>query len=223
MKRFLYIALFGIVAAGCLYVYLHPEVAGFGRGQGFKNVGNLQEDDSPSATHAARIAWKPVDRSGDGFEVQMPEDPRQLQVPAYNETGVSEPVNMIFSSPDGGTTYAVAWADNPPAMRQANRAPDPTLDAARDGLLARTQTSLVTETRCSPQGYPGRDILARNVGGGVLDARLIMAGQRLYMLTAAYPSMSARRDQDVKRFFNSFSVSEQPRTPDAVPAGAPSK
>lgn len=220
LKRLLYLVLSLMVAAGCVYVFIHPEVAGFGPGRAARAALEAAEESSASLTHAARITWKAIDRPGDGFQVEMPEDPRPLQVPAYNEAGVSEPVNMIFSSPDGGTTYAVAWADNPPPMRMANHAPDPTLDAAREGLLARTQTSLVNETRCRPQGYPGRDILARNVGGGVLDARLIMAGQRLYMLTAAYPSMSARRDSDVKHFFNSFEVSDGGGVPSSVPAGA---
>jgi hypothetical protein len=113
---------------------------------------------------------------------------------------------MIFSNPDGGTAFAVTWADNPPVMRASHRAPAQTLTMARDGALERTQTSLVSESSSSPGGMPARDFVARNVGGGVLDARLLYAGDRLYMLMAVFPSMSARREQDVIRFFNSFST-----------------
>jgi predicted Zn-dependent protease len=44
-----------------------------------------------------------------------------------------------------------------------------------------------------------------------MDARLIYAGDRLYMLVAAFPSARARRDQNVARFFNSFKL--LPTTP----------
>jgi hypothetical protein len=217
VRRIISIAVICIVAAVCVYAYLHPEMVGFAGTHSSVAIDAPSGDESSPTARTARINWKAVDRSTDGFKVEMPEDPRQLQLPAFNEAGSTEPVNMIFSSPDGGTTYAVAWADNPPAMRTTNHSPDSTLDAARDGLLTRTQTSVVNETRCSPQGFPGRDILARNVGGGVLDARLIVDGQRLYMLTAAYPSMGARREQDVMRFFNSFSATPSEPVPQPVP------
>lgn len=223
VKRILYIAVFLLVGAGCYYAYLHPDQFGFGPSRSFASAGVPASTDAPPAGRSARINWQPVDRPGDGFKVEMPEDTRQLQVPAYNDSGVSEPVNMIFSSPDGGTNYSVAWADNPPSMRTTGRSVDQTLDAARDGLLARTQTSLVSETRCSPQGFSGRNILARNVGGGVMDARLIVAGQRLYMLTAAYPSLAARREQDVMRFFTSFAVTAQPVNSASLPASQPGR
>jgi hypothetical protein len=210
VKRLPYAALVLMVALLCWYAFEHPEKLGFDRSASFAAAGTPAEDNVPPA-RPNQIVWQPVDRSADGFNVEMPQDTRPLRIPAYNESGATEPVNMIFASPDGGTTYAVAWADNPPSMRIARHSADATLDAARDGLLARTQTTLITETRCRPQGFDGRDILARNVGGGVLDARLIFVGQRLYLLTAAYPSMAARRAQDVQHFIGSFAVAEPPR------------
>jgi hypothetical protein len=219
VKRLLYFAAFVLVGAFCYYAYLHPEQFGFG---GSHALTSAPSANATSAAVAAPLNWQPVNRATDGFNLEMPGDTRQLQVPAYNQADVSEPVNLIVSSPDGETSYAVAWADNPPSMRIVRRAPDSTLDTARDGLLARTQTTLVSEARCRPQGFPGRDLLARNAGGGVMDARLIFAGQRLYMLTAAYPSMGARREQDVKRFFNSFTVAMPDGGPASVPAAGQS-
>jgi hypothetical protein len=212
VKRVYYI-LFGIVLVALLYMaWVYRADLGL-----TSSHGNDSTADGSASARPARINWQEVNRAGDGFKVEMPEDPRIIQVSATNESGVAEPVNMIFSNPDGATTYAVAWADNPPVMRVANRAPDPTLDMARDGALARTQTQVTSESRINPQGFPGRDIVARNVGGGVLDSRLIYDGQRLYMLIACFPSMSARREQDVARFFNSFSVSEPAKIPETLP------
>ena len=97
-------------------------------------------------------------------------------------------------------------ADDPPVARYSDMSPDKTLDTARDGALARTQTTLVSETKGQPQGFPDREFASRNIGGGVMNSRLIYAGKRLYMLIAAFPSTSARRDEDVNRFFNSLQI-----------------
>ncbi len=78
----------------------------------------------------------------------------------------------------------------------------------------------MTETRESPDGNPTRNIEARNSGGGIMDTRLIFAGERLYMLTVAYPSSSARRDRDVSRFFSSFKADQTSRIPERLPAAS---
>ena len=153
---------------------------------------------------AAHINWQTITRPDDGFRIDMPADPRDLQVPAYNETGGTEPVKMLFSNPDGDTTFAITWLDNPPVARANSGSPDRTLDQARDGMLARTQTTAVNESHVSVAGFPARDITARNSEGGYLDARLIFANSRLYTLMAVFPSSNARREQDVIRFYNSF-------------------
>lgn len=154
----------------------------------------------------ARMVWQTVPRPDAGFRVDLPAEPKELQVPAFNESGGSEPVKMIFATPDADTTFAVSWQDNPPVARANSRIPEKTLDAARDGMLARTQTFLDNETRVTVMGFAARDILAHNGGGGVLNARLIYTGERLYTLMALFPTANARREQDVVRFFNSFSM-----------------
>ncbi|HEX8812602.1 MAG TPA: hypothetical protein VF742_11490, partial [Terracidiphilus sp.] len=130
-------------------------------------------------------------------------------------------VNMLSVSPDGDTVYAVTWQDNPPVARFSNNVPDRTLDQARDGMLAHTQTTLLSETRITAAGSPGREILARNASGGVLNARLIYVQKtgiqntgghdRLYALMALYPTAGARHEQDVNLFFHSFAL-ESPKT-----------
>ena len=217
VKAFVYIVLIVLVVVGGVYAYRHRVEWGLVHPTLSDASTTSSGDQTAPAAQPAHINWQKVDHTGDGFKVEMPEDPKPLTVPAYNEGGVTEPVNMIFSSPDGGTTYAVAWSDNPPVMRSANRNPEQTLDWARDGALDRTQTHPVTETRSSPQGFPARDLVARNAGGGVLDSRIIYDGQRLYMLIACSPSMDARREQDVTRFFNSFVMTEPGKIPETLP------
>jgi hypothetical protein len=136
----------------------------------------------------------------------MPSDTSEIQVPAYDAEGGAEEMDMIVATPNAETTYAVAWDDNPPVERASGEAVERTLDNARDGALARTQTTLVGESRTNYMGYPGRDFSGRNQSGGLFNARLILKGTTLYMMIAAFPAPSARRDEDVNHFFDSFKL-----------------
>jgi hypothetical protein len=164
------------------------------------------------------LEWRPVDETSQGFKVEMPGDPKRVVAQADSEAGNTEAVSMLQVKPDPDRTYAVAWADKPPVARMNDLAPEKTLDQARDGALARTSTTKISEIRSNPQGFPGRDIEARNVGGGILDARLIYAGSRLYMLIATSPSAAGRHEEDITRFFNSFAIASNTQIPETLPA-----
>ena len=161
---------------------------------------------------AGAMAWQTIDRSADGFKVQMPAAAvSETQIPAYSDHGVVEQVPMIEASIDPDTTYAVAWADNPPVERAAGEDAEKTLDMARDGALGRTQTSLVSESRREIDGHVSREFVARNAGGGILNGRLILAGTHLYMLMATFPGTEEWREEDVHRFFESFKLTGIPQ------------
>ncbi len=136
----------------------------------------------------------------------MPADAKQIKIPAYNEHGGSEQADMLYAYPDPQICYSITWAEDPPVERVNRHVPDRTLEMAVADALDRSQTVLVTKSEVKQQGFPGRDFSARNAGGGVFSSRLILARHRLFMLTAAYPSADARREQDVSHFFNSFLV-----------------
>ena len=207
MKWLFSILLSVILVGGLIYVYLHRAELGLG---GLR-AGPVEETAASAPAQAAQavpapIVWEKMDRWSDGFKVEMPAGVRQIQVPAYNEQGGEEPVEMIVSNPNADTTFSVAWADNPPVARVNQRSVERTLDMARNDALSRTETDLVHESDSSFEGYPARDFSAQNANGGTMNSRLIYAGQRLYMLTAVYPSATARHDSDVTRFFSSFEV-----------------
>jgi hypothetical protein len=173
--------------------------------------GGRQATPAPDQAHVSSIVWQKVDQTQDCFRLEMPAGSHAIEVPAYDEHGGKQPVNMIEASPDPQTTYAIAWADHPPVELAAGHGADRLLDMARDGALTRTQTALLGESREDHDGYPARDFSSHNEGGGVLNARFIVAGSRLYMLIATFPSANARRDEDVNRFFDSLSLTASPR------------
>lgn len=209
VKRLLYLALLVILV---LAVIVYWNRVWLGLAGPPASTSDRTPTSSPYApVRPATIVWQSVDRTPDGFKVQMPAGIKEIQVPAYNEQGGSEQVDMIYAYPDAETCFSVAWADNPPVERANFEIPDKTLDMARDDAMARTQTTLVEESTFSQQGFPGRYFSSRNLGGGVMNARLVLARKRLYMLTATFPTAGARRDEDVSRFFNSFTIVPEAR------------
>lgn len=203
MRRVYYLVLAVVLICGIVFIYYHRHTLGL-----TAKPGGATDTSSPQP---ARITWVDVNRPPEGFKVEMPAGTRQIEVPAYSRTGGADQVDMIYSYPDSVTTYSIAWKDNPPVERASREDPDTTLDNARDGALARTEAVLVSESRSTRQGYPTRDFVGRNASGGIFNARLILAGQRLYLLMAAFPGPSARRDSDVNHFLNSFDVLSAPQ------------
>jgi hypothetical protein len=206
VRRWYYFVLGAILICGIVYMYLHRRELGLvGPSTGTdssSNTSNLDQIGTPD--RPPHIVWTTVNRDKDGFDLEMPADSKEIQIPAYNESGGTEQVQMMYSYPDAETSFSVAWADEPPVERVSGNSAEKTLDTARVDALARTQSVLISETRRNLQGYPARDFVGRNGGGGIFNARLILAGRRLYMLIAAFPSASARRDDDVAHFFDSF-------------------
>ncbi len=190
-----FFSLLGLVLIGVIAYLAYQYRADFGLGGKGGGPGGANQTN-----------WETVDRSSDGFTVEMPAAATETQIPAYNVDGGAEQVPMIEATLDPATTYAVAWADNPPVEQAAGEDAEKTLDMARDGALGRTQTSLIGESKSDRDGYKVRDFLARNAGGGILNGRLILTGTHLYMLMATFPSVSARHQDDVDRFFDSFKL-----------------
>ena len=170
----------------------------------------------------ARIAWQSVNRAPDGFRMEMPEGVKEIRIPAYTGLGGAEQVDMLLSNPDARTTYSVSWSDDPPVVRAAGQSVQRIFDLSCDGALARTQSALVSESNTTVDGFPARDFTGRNAQGGLFNSRLVLAGQRLYMLVASFPSASARRQQDVTHFFHGFHLTASSSIPESMPL-APAK
>jgi hypothetical protein len=203
----------GILVVGLIAfcIFAFRAELGLVRPEGGKPENATHESSSMEHANAGSqptpTVWLIVDRAADGFTVEMPGSITETQIPAYNERGGVEPVEMIQAIPGAETTFAVTWADNPPVERAASENVERTLDMARNGALARTRTTLTGESRSALGVYTARDFSSRNDNGGILKARLILAGRRLYMLIATFPYSNPQREQDVSRFFSSFNLS----------------
>jgi len=213
MKRTYLYLIAAFVFIGAVYVWRYRSDLGFLRDW----LPSRSADTQIASGGGKQLDWRPIDESDQGFKLEMPGDPKQIVVQATSETGVNEPISMLMVKPDSDCTYAIAWAEKPPVARMNDLVADKTLDQARDGALGRTETTLVSEIRTNPQGYPGRDVVSHNAGGGVMDTRFIYARPRLYMLIASSPSAAARHEEEVIHFFNSFSIATSTQIPETLP------
>ena len=203
MKRWYYIVLGGILLFGALYIYWHRQDLGLVS----PTPGDTSSTpDVAAATPPAQITWAQVDRTSDGFTVEMPTGTKEISVPAYGDKGIVDQVQMIYAYPDSTTSFSIAWADEPPVMRASSQNAKLTLDNARDGALSRTQTTLVSEIESTHNGLTVRDFAGRNTSGGIFNGRLMVSGRRLYFLMSAFNASSARRESDVSHFFDSFKL-----------------
>jgi hypothetical protein len=179
---------------------------------GYPAGANAGQTNAPlEAQDWRKLNWRTIDRPADGFRVEMPAEVTDSLAPAFTGHGVQEPVPLIEASPRPNNLFAVAWDDDPPVERATGGETESTLDWAQAGTLTRTQAVLTGEWQGHATGYPERDFTGRIPGGGVLNARMILAGRRLFMLIVTSPSASEERDEEVNRFFNSFELTAPAR------------
>jgi hypothetical protein len=212
VKRLAYFILTATVVAAigyCVYFYRVPlGLVSLGGNGPAPNAPTTNSQPAGPSSGPGGASWQLVDRSTDGFRVEMPGEATESQVPSYTTRGAMQPVNMLEASQGGDETFAVTWADSPPVQSAAREDAEKTLDLAQDGALARTQTKLTAATNTSRLGYPARDFASRGADGGMMEARMILAGSRLYMLIVSFPRANAQHDEDMSRFFNSFELTE---------------
>jgi hypothetical protein len=205
VNRWGYLGLAIILIVIAVFVYQLRDDLGLGsHARGAKQ--QVAANGQSKSPNPAEISWHKIDRTIDGFQIEMPANVQETKIPAYDEHGGAEQADMLYAYPDPKICYSVTWEEDPPVERINKHVPDRTLDMALTNALDRSQTMLLNRSDISQQGFPGRDFSARNSGGGVINSRLVLARHRLYMLTAAYPSADARSDRDVARFFSSFSI-----------------
>ena len=101
----------------------------------------------------------------------------------------------------------ISYADYPnaatsPAHEQT------VLDKVRDGVLKGTQAALVSETKLTLKGYPGREMQARKIIDGtemILNWRLFLVGPRLYQMAVGTTKANSE-SPEIKKFFLSFEL-----------------
>jgi hypothetical protein len=88
----------------------------------------------------------------------------------------------------------------------SQRPQDEVLDSARDGGLRKVQGTVLTQKKITVQGYPGLDIQAHARGDSLADFRIVVAGDRLFVITAIATEEDDREPKTIERILDSFKI-----------------
>jgi len=156
--------------------------------------------DSPSGTEYISAAGR--------FKIRFPAVPQEFE--GTNDTKLGQIASHIVMV---GTdvTHAVNYTDYPMNIEQPELVKR-VLNNARDGGLARVakeEPRILSETDISVEGHPGKFLRVELKGNGVLRYKLVVVGNRVYVLTVGTPKRpdaQAEYEKMATAFFDSFKL-----------------
>lgn len=152
-------------------------------------------------------------RSPDGrFKICFPDVPKEFDFPFNTKIGQIVTHTIAYAS---DVTFWVNYTDYPMISVKPD-AVKALLDNARDSGLARVAKEdprILAESDISVDGYPGRFLRVELKGDAIIRLKIVLAGNRLYLITFSSPKGDAR-DLDSKdsyekvasSFFDSFKI-----------------
>jgi len=124
------------------------------------------------------------------------------------DTQVGEIEIHSFLGEQGNESVSIGYTDYPAELVQVSD-PERILDGSRDGAVANVKGELVSETRISLDGYPGREltisVIADNKQEIVLRGRVFLVENRLYQIMAVAPK-GKENAKNIDAFLQSFAL-----------------
>ncbi|HKB97519.1 MAG TPA: hypothetical protein VKD23_01905 [Terriglobales bacterium] len=147
--------------------------------------------------------WRTYTAPDGSFSVQFPDKPSVVPTQVPFGSGGTTTIDFITANPTTHTAYSCFYFDQESIV---GKSPNEVLGAARDGSLRKVQGTLLTEKRIEVEGYPALDTQASARGNSLFDSRIIVAGKRIYMITAIATAKEDREAKTVKRVMDSFKI-----------------
>jgi len=136
------------------------------------------------------------------FSVGMPNKP------AADVKDVDSAVGKLqlhsFTSSNAVAYFMVSYGDYPTEAASDRR--EAVLDGVRDGVVNGLEGVLISETKTTIDGYPGREFLAKKTVDGdelIFAWHIYLVGPRLYQV-AALAKKPDSTSPEITKFFNSF-------------------
>ena len=121
-------------------------------------------------------------------------------------SGIGDIASTRYTAGDGaGATYDITYNDYP--KERVAKLPEATLlESARDGLVLRAKGHLASDRPVTLGKVPGREMEIMGEDGTLYRIRLLLAGTRMYQLTAL--ARAPVRPQESK-LFDSFQLTQE--------------
>jgi len=161
---------------------------------------------APPALHAEGVAWRPYESPSGRFRVLLPASP--LPTSGVFETRAGSIRELGVEVETAGLSLKIEHHDLP-RLACLFLSDERILDFAASGLLDDRHGRLESAEPALVQGHPGRTLRysRTDLGNRLEQARLVLVGNRLYIVLARADNASDSRAQ-IARFFNSFEIWE---------------
>ena len=158
-----------------------------------------------AATAFGQAAW-PETRSPEGrFSAKFPAAPQRTTKPMRTALG-NLSAHLFLVDQKGEPFYAIAYVDYP-KDRMQGKPTEELLDKARDSAVANVGGKLVSESKITLAGFPGREVRVEKIRGDmVLVCRLFLADDRLYQALVVV-GRAKENPELVRAFLDGFALS----------------
>jgi hypothetical protein len=147
--------------------------------------------------------WRMFESADGRFKVLFPGAPVVKR--EKFRSGIGDIASTRHTAGDAEATYDVTYNDYP-KERVAKLPAATLLESARDGLVLRAKGHLNSDRPVTLGKVPGREIEIMGEDGTVYRIRLLLAGTRMYQLTAL--ARVPARPQE-KKLFDSFQLTRE--------------
>ncbi|HEV7680982.1 MAG TPA: hypothetical protein VGO68_02585 [Pyrinomonadaceae bacterium] len=152
--------------------------------------------------------WKEFSSSEGGFSVLVPTNPVKEEKQLISMIGTVTSVMFVART---NAEYGVSYADYTPEI-EGTELLTPFLDSVRDSGVQGIKGQLLDETEISFEGHPGRFYRVEFGGGYLVNVKLLVIKNRLYLVIATTygkkaPVIVARAYEGfAKKFLDSFKL-----------------
>jgi len=154
--------------------------------------------------------WQPLSRPDLGFQAKMPATPRSVQDTQDAGRGLVVR-NKFIAEPKGKNEVYVIESVRILSMKNTKlmAGTEKLLKLGKNDLLGTYKGEIQSEIRIPPDPYPGLGLEILQANGSVVIAEIYARGNQVFELYAQVPK-SRLASGDVKKFFDSFNISNEP-------------
>lgn len=178
------------------------------------------QDTKPSPKDVTQAAennpdsWKVFSSTEGRFSILLPGTPKEETEEVDTPSGKFEIHKLTLRT---FADYGVIYADYPMQINDSATA-NQILDNGAKGAVAEVNSELLSMTKISLDGHPGRLLKERMRDGSILRAKMLLVGQRLYQVAITTPKEEGVKaeaisffDSTASKFLDSFKLTSQER------------
>jgi hypothetical protein len=150
--------------------------------------------------------WQTYFSPDGSFSIEFPGKPTVETEQLPRKSGGTGTLHFVHFQSDGNRDYWCSYAE---IHLSDQDTPDKVLEFERDDNLRKVQGTVLTQNRFLYQGYPALQYQAHTAKSMLMDSRMVVVGNRLYMLMALSASGGSSETKTVQRMFDSFKVTSK--------------